>query len=338
MMMLLKKLASLRLTLVGMILLAVLAVVGSRSADIGTDITVVPLGILVANLLAALLTNRSFRTQTGLLVFHVGLLLVFACIGLTVLLRYDGHVEVLQGGAFDAGQVETVEQGWWHDNRLDKIELYQGDVLVNYLPGLNRQDTASTFEYRAASGELRRITVGDTRAASVNGYRLAATFNKGFAVLLQWTGTDGKEMLGALHMPSFPEFDWKQVSTWTTPAGQQVELELVFDQSVSDDRAHWTFGRTDMPYSVNIAIAGEPQRSIRNGDSAELAGGVVRVEGLRVWMAYQIEFLPFLPWMFVAAVLAIIGLALHFATRVLPVSTPAGSSVEEDDYGHVARA
>ena len=334
---LLRKLASLRLTLLGMILLAVLAVLGSRDADIGTGVTVVPLVILIVNLVAALLTNRSFRTQTGLLVFHIGLLLVFACIGLTLLLRYDGHVEIVQGGAFDAGLVETVEQGRWHDSRLGDIELYQGEVQVNYLPGLNRQDTRSTIEYRAASGELRHITVGDTRAANIDGYRFAATFNKGYALLLHWTGADGREALGAVHMPSFPSFDWEQVTTWTTPAGQEIELELEFDQRVSDDRADWSFGRTDMPYSVHFMPVGEPQRSIRSGESVELAGGLVQVVDLRVWMAYQIEYLPFLPWMFVAAMLAIIGLTLHFARRVLPASAPARARAEEDDYGHVAR-
>ena len=337
MMTLLKKIASLKLTLAGMVLLAVLAVIGSRNADIGAGITAFPMAVLVVNLLAALLTNKSFRTQTGLLVFHVGLLLVFVCIGASVLLRYDGHVEIVQGGAFDARLVETVDQGWWHDNRLGNIELRQGEVRIDYLPGLNRQETHSTVEYRNASGELRRMTVGDTRAATVDGYRFAATFNKGFALLLQWNGADGSEILGAVHMPSFPEFDWKQVTTWTTPAGQQVDLELVFDESVSDDRAQWTFGRTDMPYSVNVMIAGEPQRSIRGGESVELAGGQVRVADVRVWMAYQIEFLPLLPWMFVAAMLAIVGLILHFAGRVLPASATAASCTEEDDYGHVAR-
>ncbi len=337
MMSLLRKLASLRLTLLSMILLAVLAVLGSRDADIGTGVTVVPLVILIVNLVAALLTNRSFRTQTGLLVFHIGLLLVFACIGLTLLLRYDGHVEIVQGGAFDAALVETVEQGWWHDNKLGDIELYQGEIQINYLPGLNRQDTRSTIEYRAAPGELRRITVGDTRTANIDGYRFAATFNKGFALLLHWAGTDGEEVLGAVHMPSFPEYDWNQVTTWTTPAGQEVELELDFDQRVSDDRADWMFGRTDLPYSVKVTISGEPQSRIRGGESVELAGGLVQVVDLRVWMAYQIEYLPFLPWMFVAAMLAIVGLALHFARRVLPASVPKDSRVEEDNHAHVAR-
>ena len=337
MILLLRKLASLRLTLLGMIMLAVLAVIGTRNAAIGVGVTVIPLVILVVNLLAALLTNRSFRTQSGLLVFHIGLLLVFACIGLTVLLRYEGRAEVVQGGGFSAGQVETVEQGWWHDNRLAEIEFYQGEVQVDYLPGLNRQNTHSTLEYRAASGEMRRVTVGDTRTATIAGYQLAATFNKGFALLLQWTGADGETVLGAVHMPSFPEFDWNQVTTWSTPAGQQVELELDFAEPVSDDRAAWIFGSTDIPYSVNVSGADGSQRSLRNGESIELGGGEVRNMGLAVWMGYRIEYLPFLPWMFVAAMLAIVGLCMHFASRYLPKSSTAGASAKEDAYGHVAR-
>ena len=338
MIVLLRKLASLRLTLVAMILLAVLAVVASRSADIGAGITVVPLVILVVNLFAALLTNRSFRAQTGLLVFHIGLLLVFACIGLTVLLRYDGHVEVLQGTAFDASQVTTVEQGWWHDSRLEDMELYQGDISISYLPGLNRQETHSTIEYRAASGEMRRITIGDTRTARVDGYRVAATFNKGFALLLQWTGDDGAEILGAVHMPSFPEFDWKQVTTWTTPAGQDVSVELDFDAPVSSDTQAWTFGSTEMPYTVRLFVDGERSGALRQGEATRVEGGVVRAVDLRTWMAYRIEYLPFLPWMFAAAMLAILGLTGHFATRVLPATANVKPGNKEDVLAHVARA
>ena len=336
MMSLLTKLASLRLSLVGMALLAILSVVASRSAGVDAGITIVPLALLVVNLFAALVTNRSFPPQTGLLLFHVGLLLVFACIGLTVMLRYDGHVEVLKGAALDASRIETVDQGHWHENRLDDLEFYQGEIRINYLPGLNRQDTHSTIEYRAASGELRRMTIGDTRTVTIDGYRVAATFNKGFAVLLQWTGADGSEILGAVHMPSFPEFDWKQVTTWTTPAGQELELELDFDEPVSSDTEAWTFGATSMPYALRASAAGEAPHVLREGQGVRLEGGVVHAVDLRTWMAYRVEYLPFLTWMFVAAMLSIIGLAMHFARRYLPA--PANADTKEDALAHVARA
>ena len=70
----------------------------------------------------------------------------------------------------------------------------------------------------------------------------------------------------------------------------------------------------------------------------QLEGGVLRVVDLRTWMAYQIDYLPFLPWMFVAAMLAIIGLGMHFARRYLPASLRADANREEDALAHVARA
>lgn len=334
---LLKKLASLRLTLVGMITLAVLAVVGSRNPDIGTGVTIWPIALLVFNLLAALLSNKVFRTQTGLLVFHVGMLLVFACIGLTVLTGYEGRVELVQGGAFDASQVTTMKQGSWHDHRLDDLEFFQKDVRVNYLPNFIRLDTNSTIQYRTAAGEIREATTGDQRTVNINGYEIAATFNKGFAVLLHWTAEDGREALGSVHFPSYPSFDWKQVTTWTTPAGQTVEIELELEEPVADIRRSWTLGRTDLPFEVQIGRSGNAVATARNGESVALEGGTVRVEGLRMWMAYRISYLPYLSWLFVAAMLAIVGLAMHFGRRyVLPADSPMKPRVMEADV-HVAR-
>lgn len=334
---LLKNLASLRLTLVGMIALAVLAVVGSRNLEIGTGITIWPIALLVLNLLAALLTNKSFRTQTGLLVFHVGLLLVFACIGLTVLTHYEGRVEVVQGAAFDASQVTTMKQGWWHDHRLGDVDFFQDEISVNYLPNFIRLDTNSTIQYRTAAGELRQVTTGDRRTANIDGYEIAATFNKGFAVILRWTAADGRVALGSVHFPSYPSFDWKQVTTWTTPAGQSVELELELEEPVADIGKSWTLGRTDVPFVVQVRRSDSAMETARNGEIVVLERGTVRVEGLRMWMAYRISYLPYLSWMFVAAMLAIIGLTIHFGGNYL---SPAGSTKKfrvKEAGAHVAR-
>jgi cytochrome c biogenesis protein len=318
----LKKLASLRLTLVGMLLLAVLAVVGSRNPEIGTGITIWPIALLTFNLLAALLTNKVFRTQTGLLVFHVGLLLIFACIGLTVLTNYEGRVEVVQGGPFDASQVTTMKQGWWHSPRLDDVSFLQDEIQVNYLHNFIRLDTSSTIHYRTATGELRAVTTGDQRRANIEGYEISATSNKGFAVLLRWMDANGRVELGSVHFPSYPSFDWKQVATWTTSAGQLLELELELLEPVADISNPWTLGRTDIPFVLQVRSTDSAMAPARIGESVALDGGTVRVEDLRMWMAYRISYLPYLSWMFVAAMLAIIGLAIHFGGRYL---SPAGS-------------
>jgi len=238
-----KRLASLRLTLVGMLMLAVLAVLGVRSDAVSIDMTTIPLVLLAMNLVAALMTNRTLRTQAGLLVFHVGLLMVFGLIGLSVLTRFDGHVEVAQGAGFEPAAVTTTANGWLHDNRLDGIEFYQSDIRVDYLPRLVRQETRSTVEYRGADGAMHRATIGDKVGFEVDGYRFLATFNKGFALLLHWQDDTGAEAIGAVNFLSFPRHDWNQVTTWTTPAGQEVELEIDFDEPYFNDDSAWTLCR-----------------------------------------------------------------------------------------------
>ena len=335
---LLRLFSSLRLTLAGMIALALLAVLGARSDAVSIDLTAIPVAMLALNLLAALATNRTLRTQTGLLVFHVGLLLVFACIGLTVLTRFDGHVEVVQGSGFNPEIVQTRAQGWLHENALGGIEFYQGDIRVDYLPRLVRQETRSMVDYRGSDGVMHRATVGDKVGFEADGYRFLATFNKGFALLLQWQDDSGAETLGAVNFLSFPRHDWNQVTTWTTPTGERVELEIDFDRPYLDDNGAWTLQATDVPYRVSITPADRLTVAVREGEAVRLEGGTLRVADLRLWMGYRIDYLPFLPWMFVAAMLAIAGLALHFASRYLPGAATSRTRSSEEEGGHAAHA
>jgi len=313
-----KKLASLRLTLAGMILLVALALIGSRSSAVDVGVTTLPIALLVLNLLAAIATNRSFRTQTGLLVFHIGLLLVFVLVGLSVLTRFDGHVEVVQGGSFDVRDVEVTEQGWLYDGNLADVQFVQGDIQVDYLPGLIRQSTRSTIEFASANGAPQRVTIGDSRGVEFSGYRLLATFNKGLALILRWDGNDGDIRYGAVHFPSYPQYDWKQVTQWLTPAGQQVEMKIEFDEPVVRSNEQWVLQRPQVPFTVRTIGTDMPEVVAGLGESIDVMGGSLRVDDLRMWMAYRVDYFPYLPWMFVAAMLAIGGLVAHFGSRYLP--------------------
>ena len=314
-----KKLASLRLTLAGMILLAALALIGTRSPVVDIGITALPIAVLSLNLLAAIATNRSFRTQTGLLVFHIGLLLVFVLVGLSVSTRFNGHVEVVQGGSFEARDVEVTEQGWLYDGNLDDVQFVQGDIQVDYLPGLIRQRTRSTIEFVNANGVPQRMTIGDSRGAEIAGYRLLATFNKGLALILRWEGDDGDVRYGAVHFPSYPQYDWRQMTHWMTPAGQQIEMKIEFAGPLSRPTEQWVLQRPQVPFSVRSSATDMPAVVTRLGESIDVDGGSLRVDDLRLWMAYRIDYFPYLPWMFVAAMLAIGGLVTHFGSRYLPM-------------------
>lgn len=308
----LKKLASLRLTLAAMASLATVAIATAGEHGVDTAYTAIPIAVLVLNLLAALLTNRSLRTQTGLLVFHVGLLLVFVLAGLTVSTRFDGHVEVVQGGAFEPGRVAVTENGWLHRNRLDQIRFSQGDIRVDYLPGLRRQGTRSTIFVPRGDGREDVLTVGDGTVATLSGYRVAATFNKGFAVIVRWRDASGNAAYGAVHFPSYPEHDWNQRIDWTTPAGQRLMLELELEDPPQRVGDAWTIARSNLPFALHVDGSGEQPITLAAGDSTAVNNGEIEIVDLRLWMGYRIDYLPFLPWMLVAALLAIGGLAAHY--------------------------
>lgn len=315
MMPLLRKLASLKLTLVGMAALAIVALAVASEGAVDAGFATIPIFVLVFNLFAALLTNRRFRTQTGLLVFHVGLLLVFLLAGLTVLTRFEGHVEVVQGGEFAAQSVEVTERGWLHRGQLDRVRFSQDEIRVDYLPGLLRQATRSAIVLRDDNGGAVGAVLGDHETMTVSGYRVAATFNKGYAVIVGWRDADGRTEYGAIHFPSYPENDWNQRIDWTTPAGETLVMELELAEAPLQTDEAWTLGRTDLPFALRITRSDE--RVLAAGESMVLGGGQISVQDLRLWMGYRIDYLPLLPWMLVAAFLAITGLGIHYRTHYL---------------------
>jgi cytochrome c biogenesis protein len=303
---LLRKLASLRLTFAGIAWLALHCVAVSQWPDQMIPWLVLPLALLAVNLLAAILVNRSFRSQSALLLFHIGLFGIVVLAAAQVVLQFDGQVEITEGQHFDPAAVQVQSRGWLHRGDLGDVDFAQGPIEVNYLHGLRRDTTQSTLEL--AKGQV--ALVGDRRAWSSQGYRFKATFNKGFSLLLLWQGNDGSEQLGAVNFPSYPEFEWKQRNDWITPAGESISLDLDLEVRVPEDEA-WTLASRDVAYDVVLRNANGGTVTLEPGDSVEVEGGLIVVGGLRLWMGYRVDYDPLLPWLLIAAFLTLGALAVH---------------------------
>ena len=311
---LLQKLASLRLTLAGLAALIANSFAISQWPDEAIPWLVLPLSVLAFNLLAALLVRHAFRQQAALLLFHVGLLGVLLLVAAGVLMRFDGSVEVVEGSAFNAASVTDRGRGWLHPDRLDRVYFTQGPVEVNYLPGLRRDTTHSRVALGRADGPAIRRDVGDREGFTSNGYRFMTTFNKGYAVLLLWRDAAGTEAIGAVNFPSFPEFDWKQVNGWTTPAGESLTLELKLAGRVPEQTA-WTLNSRDVGYAVGISGGALAENTVGPGESVAVTGGEITVVDLRLWMGYRIDYNPLLPWLLTAAFLSLGALGVHMAQK-----------------------
>lgn len=304
------RLASLRLTLAGLGLLAAGLVCDQNGWLPGLWAITPPLVLLALNLAAAMLFDPRFRRHPALFAFHLCLLLLAVLAAYGQLVRYQARLPLAAGQAFAGDLLEPVRVGLVAPELLPDGVMRQGDIAVDYTPGQRRGATRSQV-WVDGRGWLE---IGDDVPLVIDGYRFYTTSNKGFAVLLTWLPAQGEPQLGALLFPSYPLTELGQVSNWRTPAGQDLELALGLPPAPFN--AAWTLSTAlaqDAEFGLKV---GDHSRVLRPGDEMPLDGGRLRYERVTMWMGYQLYYDPTLPWLFALAVLAVVFMALHFAGRV----------------------
>lgn len=308
-------LSSLRVTLAGMLALAVGVLVRYFDQTSSIAWMVTPQLVLALNLMAALRVNPLFRAQPALMLFHISLLAVVLLAAASQLGSLQGRLELTEGQVFSADAVTVMQQGPWHSReRLARLAFEQGPLRVRYNPGLKRSTTESRLllDGEAANGDV--VLVGDNTPLKMDGYRLYTTSNKGFSAILAWRGAAGDVQAGAVNFPSYPVNDWQQLNTWTSPNGQQLGLELMLE-SPPDFLQQWTLDSDQAVGTLRVTVDG--RTLIMNpGDRVQLGGGVLQFVDVRMWMGYAIRYEPLLPWLFGVAVLGVLALAWYFRTRL----------------------
>ena len=329
----LRQLASLRLTLVGMGLLGLGAAL-SYDNPVGTPVwvLVVPLALLSVNLFAAILSNPHINRRGGLLLFHVGLLLIVVLAAVGRLTRMDGRIELTEGSAFAAEDLTEVQRGPWHAGALDRVEFVQGPYTVDYTAGMARGPTRSTVLIPDAQGGWEPRVVGDDTPLVLERYRFYTTFNKGFAPILTWIPDQGAPVTGSVHMPAYPLFEHRQANRWTPPGAQEVRFWLQLETGM-DPQADWRLDPVNTT-GVLVVRAGERRVELRPGETQRLAGGMLRYERLSSWMGYKLFYDPTLHWLFIASMIAVFGLAAHFWRKFGAVQ--AYSAAQEAAKGKAA--
>ncbi|MFC1747918.1 cytochrome c biogenesis protein ResB [Pseudomonadota bacterium] len=310
----LRRLASTRLTLVGMALLAIGAGLSyDNPADISVWVLVVPLAFLALNLFSAIVTLPGINRRPGLLTFHIGLLTICVLVAIGRLTVYEGRVELLYGTAFDASLVDEARQGVFHQGNLNNVTFTQGPYTVEYGPELTRGPTRSQVAIPDGRGGWDERVMGDDTPLIIDGFRFYTTFNKGFAPLLTWMPNSGEALTGAVHMPSYPLFEYKQANDWFTPEGEELKLWLRLTTAYDEENS-WVLDG-DGATAVLVVTSGEQRVELSPGEVVSLKGGRLRYEALSTWMGYKIYYDPTLFWLFVAAVLTVCGLMQHYWTK-----------------------
>ena len=322
----LERLSSLALTVPGIVALALAVLVSYRRDDVSVWWLLGPLLWLAVNLCCAIVVNRVFRVRHGLLVFHIGLLLVTVLVGLSQLLGYSARIELAQGQSFAVESMQLVRRGPWSNlERIRRVQLRQVSFVVAYHAGLVRAATTTRVKVNAAE-MVGTVSFGDAQALDLDDHRFYSTSNKGFAAELRWSDTAGDTEMGAVHFPSYPLNDWRQLNSWRTPAGQRLELELVIDRRAPVEQP-WLFDDNALSWVRGLRVRGADSATVRllaPGESIALTGGRLHFERPLLWMGYRIVHQPFLGMILASALIAVAGLAWHvMATMLARTAVPA---------------
>lgn len=311
----LRRLASPRLTLLGMAMLAVGAGLSyDNPAEVSAWVLIVPLLFLAVNLLAAIITQPGINRRPGLLMFHLGLLSICILVAIGRLTHFESRVEVTQGSAFDPRTMQEISQGPWHPGELDAVRFVQQNYSVEYRPGLVRGKTRSHVLIPDGRGGWENVVVGDDTPLILDGYRFYTTFNKGFAAVLTWIPPQGRPVTGTIHMPSYPLFDYKQANSWVPP-GSETEIKFWLRLETGYDlESEWLLDGNQSE-GVLVVNDGDRRVELQPGQGVGLPGGYLRYEALSTWMGYKIFYDPTLKWLFIAAMLTVFGLSLHYWSK-----------------------
>ena len=302
-------LASLRLTLFCLVLLlaAVVFIYGREDVPGVTLPLVLPLSMLSINLLAAILTNKAFRRQLPLLVFHLALLAIIGLVSLGRLTYLRATSEVVTGGEYL--RMDRIEAGPWHRASKDSVHFENLGFQIHYKPGLKRDATVNKVRWRDEAGIPRTSEIGDQAPLVIRGYRFYTSSNKGFAALFRWEPHQGDAELGSVIFPSYPADKDDQTAIWRL-GGEEVRVRLNISERLIDPERESQFR---MPAQHDISIDSSWRvATLKPGESVWIPAGRVVYVGLTTWMGYSVFYDWTMPWLLTACTLAVLALGWHF--------------------------
>lgn len=305
-----RALASLKLTLLALVLLVGGVLYTYLAMASATLSLVFPLGLLALNLLAVIACNPVFRRQTPLLIFHLCLLAIVLLLAVGRLTYLTGQLELAQGEEF-SGTLTMSKAGPWHPQGLEKLRFSNDGFSIAYDAGLQRGKTRNWLHYPDDNGLDQRLEIGDQTPLILKGYRFYTTSNKGFAPTFLWQPKAGLPVQGVVHLPSYPVNAYRQAREWQLP-GTAIKLwtMLKFDEVILDPEKSSEF-RLPKQHKVVMRI-GEIRRELQEGESLQLPEGKLAYVGLRSWMGYEVFYDWTIHWLLAACLMAVASLGWYF--------------------------
>lgn len=313
----LEGLASPRLTVAFFLAMAAAAIAAAHNpADI-TALVLLPLGLLIANLVAAILSNARFRADLPLLVFHLALLAFVVLLAVARLCYFDGAVKLTTGEVFE-GNYLVSERGRLHPGHPEALR-FSHEGLVEYTPdGSDYATTYTRVQWWDQAGRPHLNEISNDRPLVLDGYRLFATRQRGYSPVFHFTPTGMPAPLHGTAQLADNYLD-EGVRNFTVgtdlvlPDGHTIWVQAILEESYAN-RAGIArdLGAGALRHHL-VVRDGDARYELRPGDSVDLAGGRFTYDHLSTWLGYRIVYDPTPAWLAAAVITAIASLCAFYA-------------------------
>lgn len=306
-------LASLKLTVVSLVLLGCGGIVLLYSNLRPTVVLLVPFVLLGINLIAAMFVFPAFRRNTALQAFHLALLAVLILAAFSRLTYFKGQFELSAGERF-TGRVMASEKGPWHVGAWDQVDFINEGAQVLFRVGGKRGPTHNAVRWLDAQGQTHRHIIGDNAPLRVHGYRIYPSTHFGYAPLFSWRPSQGATpSRGTVHLPSL-HMGSSLSNTWTLPDTGISALVMLQPKHPVPDTLKETLFIRGGAHTLLVTIRGE-SRVMRPGDTWSMPEGILSYESLETWMGYTVFYDQTIPWLLASALIAVTSLAFHFKQK-----------------------
>lgn len=319
-------LASPKLSAAFFVVTAACALWTSTPGRSATLAMLVPFSLLTVNLLAAICTNRRFRTDLPLLVFHLALLAFVVILLWARLTYFDGQATVSAGMDFD-GELVSEQSGPLHDRRIETLRFTNLGFTENFAARGQLNATYNRVRWQGEDGTAHTADIGDDIPLLLSGYRIYTSRFRGFSPVLRWQTADGGDEWGTVQLRESNNNAFAGANDWILPNGQPAWLMVDFEVALGKEgeSARPNLGAGTLPHRLVLRVADE-RHTLAPGDRLALEGGTLTYVRLGSWMGYRFVSDPTQSWLLGCVTLAVLSLVWFYARVVFrPISAPSNS-------------
>ena len=292
---------------------ALWARVPERSATVAM---LLPFSLLTLNLLAAIVTNRRFRGDLPLLVFHLSLVALVITLVAARLTYFEGQATLTGGTTFD-GTLLSEESGVLHPRSIEGLRFTNLGFTENYPERGQFHATYNRVRWQSADGGPQTADIGDDVPLVLDGYRIYTTRHRGFSPVFRWQTPAGTDEWGTVQLRDSNNGAFTGANDWTLPDGRNawlmVDPEAGAENARGGSRAN--LGAGTEAHRIVLRI-GEERHMLAPGEQLALRDGTLTYVRPGSWMGYRIIADPTKPWLIGSVALAVLSLVWFYARIV----------------------